>query len=93
VETIKPLAWTIEASIYSTDNTGHRTFLGRDGNGVSTANSSRAPFYFKTFNGTLGVEFADEAGNFYSVFDTTGALSLNTWYNVSGLSLKWVMSS
>lgn len=84
LETVKPLAWTLEASIYATANNGHRTFLGREGNGVA-ANASAAPLYFKTLNGKLGIEFADEAGNFYSLFDTT-AMSLNTWYNVAAVS-------
>ncbi|HYG24542.1 MAG TPA: autotransporter-associated beta strand repeat-containing protein [Verrucomicrobiae bacterium] len=85
LETIKPLQWTIEASIRSTDNTGHRTFVGRDGNGVS-AGGSAAPLYFKHFDGTLRVEFADEAGNFYTVSDSTGTLALDTWYNVAVVS-------
>ena len=88
VELIKPTAWTIEASIYQTtgNQTGHRTFLGRDGNGVNAGNANAASLYFKTYNATLGIEFADEAGNWYSVYDTTGTLSLDTWYNVAAVS-------
>jgi hypothetical protein len=67
VETIKPLAWTIEASIHATgaNFNGHRTFVGRDGNGVNSLNGNTAPLYFKTFNGRLFIEFADEDGRFY----------------------------
>jgi len=88
VEPIKPLAWTIEASIKQTATTGfHNTFVGRDGNrdvGVSDANA--APLYFKTEGGVLRILFRDEAGNFYNLGDPTGALTLDTWYNVAAVS-------
>ncbi|TAK92754.1 MAG: hypothetical protein EPO07_19110 [Verrucomicrobia bacterium] len=87
VETIEPLAWTIEASIYQTASGVNETFVGRDGNGeTNIAASARAPLYFKTFNGTLQILFTDVAGNTYDLTDTTGAISLNTWYNVAAVS-------
>jgi hypothetical protein len=87
VETIKPLAWTIEASIMSTNISSHRTFVGRDGNrDTGATDGNRAPLYFKTQNGTLQILFTDEAGNVYDLSDTTGAISTNTWYNVAAVS-------
>lgn len=87
VEAIKPLAWTIEASILSTNTGSHRTFVGRDGNrDTGATDGNRAPLYFKTFNGTLQILFTDEAGNVYDLSDTTGAISTNTWYNVAAVS-------
>ena len=87
VETIKPLAWTIEASIMSTNTGSHRTFVGRDGNrDTGATDGNRAPLYFKTLNGVLQILFTDEAGNVYDLADTTGAISTNTWYNVAAVS-------
>lgn len=87
VETIKPLTWTIEASIMSTNISGDRTFVGRDGNrDTGTADANRAPLYFKTLNGTLQILYTDEAGNNYDLSDTTGPIATNTWYNVAAVS-------
>ena len=89
VEPIKPLAWTIEASINSTTLAGtHKTFVGRDGNGDSTTgDQNRAPLYFKTMNNVLQILFTDEAGNTYDLTDSTNTpLSINTWYNVAAVS-------
>ena len=87
VETIKPLSWTIEASILSTNISGNRTFVGRDGNrDAATGDANRAPLYFKTLNGTLQILYTDEAGNSYDLSDTTGAIATNTWYNVAATS-------
>jgi len=87
VETVKPLAWTIEASIMSTNINSNRTFVGRDGNGDSgVGDGNRAPLYFKTLNGTLQILFTDEAGNTYDLSDTTGPIATNTWYNVAAVS-------
>jgi hypothetical protein len=87
LETIKPLAWTIEASIMSTNISSNRTFVGRDGNGDSgIGDGNRAPLYFKTFNGTLQILFTDEAGNTYDLSDTTGPIATNAWYNVAAVS-------
>lgn len=87
VETIKPLAWTIEASIYSTNTGSHRTFVGRDGNrDTGATDANRAPLYFKTFNGQLQILFTDEAGNTYDLSDPTGAINANAWYNVAATS-------
>jgi len=87
LETIKPLAWTIEASFMSTNIGSHRTFVGRDGNrDAGIGDGNRAPLYFKTFNGTLQVLFTDEAGNTYDLSDTTGPIVTNSWYNVAAVS-------
>jgi hypothetical protein len=87
LETIKPLAWTIEASIMSTNIGVHNTFVGRDGRGDSgIGDGNRAPLYFKTFNGTLQILFTDEAGNTYDLSDTTGPIATNAWYNVAAVS-------
>ncbi|MBC8094796.1 MAG: hypothetical protein H7Y43_03180, partial [Akkermansiaceae bacterium] len=87
VEPIKPLAWTIEASIKPTAIDGaHRTFVGRDGNGVSSSDGNLAPLYFQTApNGFLRINFTDEGGRNYVVTDTE-ALQINTWYNVAAVS-------
>lgn len=87
VETIKPLAWTIEASILSTNIGSHRTFVGRDGNrDTGLTDGNRAPLYFKTLNGVLQILFTDEAGNTYDLSDPTGAIATNQWYNVAAVS-------
>lgn len=89
VETIKPNAWTIEASIQATgaNFNGNRTFVGRDGNrDAGAGDANRAPLYFKTENGRLQILFTDEAGNTYNLSDSTGLLALNNWYNVAAVS-------
>ena len=89
VGTIEPLAWTIEASIYHTAFAPNATFVGRDGNGetnVVPAGNFRAPLYFQTQNGTLAILFTDAGGRDYDLEDTTGPLTLNTWYNVAAVS-------
>src|SRR6266581_4097312 len=87
VETIEPLAWTIEASIYQTASATHETFVGRDGNGEAgfASDPNLAPLYFKTFNGVLQILFTDTGGNFYQLSDSTGAILLNKWYNVAAV--------
>ena len=87
VETVKPLAWTIEASIMSTNINSNRTFVGRDGNrDTGATDGNRAPLYFKTLNGVLQILFTDEAGNTYDLSDPTGAIVTNQWYNVAAVS-------
>ncbi|HYO25272.1 MAG TPA: LamG-like jellyroll fold domain-containing protein [Lacipirellulaceae bacterium] len=88
IETMKPLAWTIEASILSTNIASNRTFVGRDGNRDNplVGDANRAPLYFKTLNGNLQILFTDEAGNAYDLTDPTGPISTNTWYNVAAVS-------
>ena len=87
VETIEPLAWTVEASIYQTASATHETFVGRDGNGEAgfASDLNLAPFYFKTFNGVLQILFVDTGGTFYELGDTNGAIALNKWYNVAAV--------
>jgi len=88
VEPIKPLGWTIEASINATANDGNRTFVGRDGTGVATNGGwlGWAPLYFQSRGGTLWIQFTDMGGNTYQLQDTNGAMLLNTWYNVAAVS-------
>lgn len=86
IEPLKLAQWTIEASIYQTQSGVHQTFVGRDGRKDLPAPADRAPLYFKTLNGQLQILFTDEAGNDYDLSDTTGNLSLNTWYNVAAVS-------
>ncbi len=86
-ERVKPLAWTIEATIMQTAANLHSTFVGRDGNrDAGAGDASRAPLYFKTFNGTLQLLFTDEGGRTYDLSDPTGPLTLNAWYNVAAVS-------
>lgn len=94
VDTWTSLTWTIEASINCTDLAGWRTFVGRDGNGVETANASDAPIYFqKMGDGTnrVRIMYIDAAGLAHQAVDPT-AISANTWYNFAatcdGATLK-----
>lgn len=102
LETNTPLAWTIEASIRPTDLTGNRTFVGRDGNGVSTstvtvknelgvisnpgASSSFAPLYFQHRGGRLWIQFTDVDGRTYELADSSSLLVSGNWYNVAATS-------
>jgi hypothetical protein len=87
LETVRPLAWTIEASIRPTTiDSSHRTFIGRDGNGVATTDANLAPLYFQTTpGGYVRIEFTDAGGRTYSVSDGA-ALVANAWYNVAAVS-------
>ena len=86
LETNRPLAWTIEASVRPTATDGFRTFIGRDGNGVDLGNTSLAPLYFQTTpGGYLRIAFTDVGGRAYEVVDTT-ALTTGNWYNVAAVS-------
>ena len=58
IETITPLAWTIEASIKNTSGVGNwRTFVGRDGNTVTTGEAGRAPPLGRIEGEVLWIEF------------------------------------
>lgn len=87
IQTITPTAWTIEASIWSEDPDGFRTFVGRDGVGTDTGDPQRAPLYFQTRPGArLAIGFADLDGTFHVAETDTGFIQANQWYNVAATS-------
>jgi len=88
VDTIQPLQWTIEASVYlsSAGESGWRTFIGRDGAGVAPGNTDLACLYFqKTSGGALRLQFVDAAGNAWEASDTEPFLT-ERWYHVAAVS-------
>lgn len=99
---VTPTAWTIEASIFASNVTGNRTFVGRDGNGVGTGLvtvknelgvisnpgtlAGWSPLYFQHRGGRVWIQFTDVDGRTYQLADSIGLLSANTWYNVAAVS-------
>ncbi len=84
--------WTIEACFYTTALGAYRTVVGREGNGVETANANAAPLYFQMQNSNrFRIAYVDATGVMRSVEDTT-ALTANQWYSYAatcdGLTLK-----
>jgi|GEM_PF-4123884 len=73
--------WTIEASIRSDSPYAHRTFVGREGNGVATGDAAHAPLYFQTMpNGAVRIRYVDAAGNIHSAEDFVPIVA-GFWYH------------
>jgi len=87
VDTLHPLAWTIESSVYlsGTAASGWRTFLGRDGYGVAGDANSACLYFQKTAGGVLRIHFVDVAGNSWEASDTEQFLA-DRWYHVAAVS-------
>jgi hypothetical protein len=97
VETMTPLAFTIEAS-WKPENGGFRTVVGRDARNVVTANGDLAAVYLQAQpDNSLAIKFADLAGNFHQAVTAPGFVQgfdfgsdpngLNgSWYNIAGVS-------
>jgi hypothetical protein len=93
IDTWTSLTWTIEASFYTTALGAYRTVVGREGNGVETANANAAPVYFQMQNNNrFRIAYVDASGVSRSVEDTTTTLTANQWYSYAatcdGLTLK-----
>lgn len=86
LQTITPLEWTIEASIRTDVVDGaYRTFVGREGNGV-TGDTSAAPLYFqKTNTNRVRIAFVDATGTSWEALDST-AIVANQWYHFAATS-------
>lgn len=85
--------WTIEASFYTTALGQYRTVVGREGNGVATANANAAPLYFQMQNNNrFRISYVDASGVERSVQDNSATLTTNQWYSYAatcdGLTLK-----
>ena len=92
IDTWTSLTWTIEASCYTSILGGFRTVVGREGNGVETANASAAPLYFqKQSNDRFRIAYVDASGVMRVVEDPS-AMVANQWYHYAatcdGITLK-----
>lgn len=92
LDTWTSLTWTIEASFYTTALGAYRTVVGREGNGVETANANAAPLYFQMQNNNrFRIAYVDASGVTRSVEDSS-TLTTNQWYSYAatcdGLTLK-----
>jgi len=88
LDTWQPLQWTIEASVYldASAASGWRSFIGRDGYGVATADANLACLYFqKTSAGFLRLQFTDVAGNVWEAADPE-LFQTARWYHVAAVS-------
>ncbi len=87
LESITPLAWTIEATVKPTTvNNVFRTFVGRDGNGVFPTTPGNAPLYFQMTNtNQFRINYTDVAGvNHIAVAPST--IRVNQTYHVAAVS-------
>ncbi len=88
LDTMQPLAWTIEASVYLDPSaaSGWRTFIGRDGYDVNSGDVNVASLYFqKTSGGYLRIQFVDVAGNQWVATDSE-PFQAGRWYHVAAQS-------
>jgi hypothetical protein len=92
LDTWTSTTWTIEASCYTTALGAFRTVVGREGNGVETANANTAPLYFQMQNNNrFRILYVDASGVVRVAEDTT-AMVANQWYHFAatcdGVTLK-----
>lgn len=97
IETITPTAFTVEVS-YKPENGGYRTVVGRDAQNVVTGTGALAALYLQVRpNNSVGIGFADLAGNFHEAYSAPGVIKgfdfptdnqglTGTWYNLVGVS-------
>ena len=101
VETMMPLAFTVEAS-FKPENGGYRTIVGRDSTNVATVdpnnNAALAALYLQVQpDNSMAFKFADVAGNFWQAISVPDLIhgfdfgsdpdgTTGTWYNVAGVS-------
>lgn len=78
-ETITPTQWTIECLFKSTNLSGNRTMVGRDGNF-----GGAAAVYFSTRGTSLAIEYRDGNGTGHNLQVAVG-LQANTWYHAAGV--------
>jgi hypothetical protein len=97
IETMTPLAFTVEAS-WKPERGGFRTVVGRDAQNVATSNGALAALYLQALpEDRMAIKFTDVAGNFHEAISAPGLIQgfdfgsdpngINgTWYNVAGVS-------
>lgn len=97
IETMMPSTFTIEAS-YKPENGGYRTIVGRDAQNVVASNGALAAVYLQVRpNNSVGIGFADAAGNFHEAYSAEGVIqgfdfptdnegTKGNWYNLVGVS-------
>lgn len=88
LETFTPSQWTIEATVKPTTVDGNfRTFVGREGNTVDTADANAAPLYFQMTNtNQFRINYTDAANTGHIA--TSNGLNIieNQWYHVAATS-------
>ncbi len=84
-EAITPINWTIEAIFKSTDLSGNRTIVGRDGRNVGGVTGSAAALYFSTRGTDLAIEYRDVEGAAHNLQVAAG-LTVGTWYTAVATS-------
>ncbi len=92
LDTWTSTTWTIEACCYTTALGAFRTVVGREGNGVETANANTAPLYFQMQNNNrFRILYVDASGVVRVAEDPT-AMVANQWYHFAatcdGVTLK-----
>ncbi|MBB5353783.1 hypothetical protein HNR46_004045 [Haloferula luteola] len=81
LDTWTSLTWTIEASVKIQAIGAYSTFVGREGNDVSTSDAAQAPLYFQAMpNGAVRILYVDAVGNSHAAEDTA-PLSPGFWYH------------
>ena len=97
IDTMTPLQFTVEVSVKA-ENGGHRTYVGRDAQDVVTGNGGLAALYLQARPGdSVGIAFADVAGNFHEAFTPAGFFqgfnfgddpdgNNAQWYHLAGVS-------
>ncbi len=79
--------FTIEAFYKCTTTSGNQTFVGRDGQNVSTESPSRAALYFQLWGGTrVAIQFADAAGFWHAASSPAESVQTNRWYYYAAVS-------
>ncbi len=85
VEAIIPTSWTIEVLFKSTDLSGNRTLVGRDGRDVGGVTSSAAALYFSTRGTDLAIQYTDVEGALHNLQVAAG-LQQGVWYRAAATS-------
>lgn len=82
VETITPLAWTVEVLFTAEGVSGNQTIVGRDGYQVGGSTSSAAALYFSLRDTDLAIEYRDVEGNQHNL-QVAAELEADTWYHAA----------
>lgn len=81
-------AWTIEAYLKANDLSGHRTFIGRDGQNIAHANGAHAAMYFKASSAGDAapcITFVNQSSNIV-VVTSSQKISTGRWYHIAAVS-------
>lgn len=84
-EVITPTNWTIEVIFNSSNLSGNRTMVGRDGRNVGGSADSAAALYFSTRGTDLAIEYRDIEGGGHNLQVAAG-LTAGTWYTAVATS-------